>query len=385
MAKLGDICVKIDNIESSYDDMIEYIDISSVDNNKKKIVSTQTIDYSEAPSRAKQLIQNGDILVSNVRPNLNAVALVDIESDKTLVASTGYTVIRCNNKAYNKYVFFFCQYSGFVDLLTQQATGASYPAVNSGIIKSTPIPLPPLETQRKIASNLDKVTHTIDLCNAILEKLDLLVKSRFVEMFGDVKLNSMNWEEGVLSDFFEVKGGKRIPKGMTYSDKKTVHPYLRATDMKNETILDDDIHYIDDCVFEHIRRYTVNSGDIYLTNVGVNLGMAGVIPSKYDGANLTENAVKLMPKTNRFIGRFIAMYINSPGIQEYILERKMTVGVPKLAIFRIETMPLIIPPIALQKEFLTFREQTDKSKSAVKKLLEKAETLKKALMQEYFG
>ena len=180
MAKLGDVCVKVENIDSTYDDIIEYIDISSVDNNKKKIVSTQTIDYSGAPSRAKQLIQNGDILVSNVRPNLNAVALVDTETVNTLVASTGYTVIRCNNKAYNKYIFFFCQYSGFVDLLTQQATGASYPAVNAGIIKSIPIPLPDLETQRQIAANLDKVTHTIDLCNAILEKLDMLVKSRSV-------------------------------------------------------------------------------------------------------------------------------------------------------------------------------------------------------------
>jgi type I restriction enzyme S subunit len=92
--------------------------------------------------------------------------------------------------------------------------------------------------------------------------------------------------------------------------------------------------------------------------------MAGVIPDKYDGANLTENAVKLVPKTEQVLdGLFLAHYINSPGIQDYINERKMSVGVPKLAIFRIETMPLIIPPIEKQDEFAAFRAQVDKSKS----------------------
>ena len=173
---------------------------------------------------------------------------------------------------------------------------------------------------------------------------------------------------------------------MGYSDGVTNHPYLRATDMKNETILDDDIHYIDDEVFEKIKRYTVKGGDIYLTNVGVNLGMAGVIPEKYAGANLTENAVKLVPKTEKVIdGLFLAYYINSPGIQDYINERKMSVGVPKLAIFRIETMPLILPPMDMQMNFIEFCNQVDKSKSAVQQGLQELETLKKSLMQQYFG
>jgi len=205
-------------------------------------------------------------------------------------------------------------------------------------------------------------------------------------LFGDPKLNEKGWKTGIVSDYYEVKGGKRIPKGMGYSDEVTNHPYLRATDMKNETILDEDIHYIDEEVFEKIKRYTVKGGDIYLTNVGVNLGMAGVIPKKYDGANLTENAVKLVPKTEEVIdGLFLAHYFNSPGIQEYINERKMSVGVPKLAIFRIETMPLIVPPMDVQINFIEFRRQVDKSKSAIQKSLDELEILKKSLMQKYFG
>ena len=156
--------------------------------------------------------------------------------------------------------------------------------------------------------------------------------------------------------------------------------------MKNETILDDDIHYIDEEVYALIKRYTVKSGDVYLTNVGVNLGMAGVIPEKYDGANLTENAVKLVPKTEKVIdGVFLAHYINSPGIQDYINERKMSVGVPKLAIFRIETMPLLLPPMDIQMQFIEFCKQTDKSKAVIQKALDETQLLFDSLMQEYFG
>ena len=85
-------------------------------------------------------------------------------------------------------------------------------------LKKLNIPTPSLETQRKIAANLDKVTHTIDLCNAILEKLDLLVKSRFVEMFGDTYSNPMNWNR---MSFRQVS--KRLSDGPFGSNLKSEH------------------------------------------------------------------------------------------------------------------------------------------------------------------
>ncbi len=247
--------------------------------------------------------------------------------------------------------------------LNLQGTGSTFKAISRKVLEEIKVPDIELKKQKELAGNLEKVYSVIQVRKHQIEELDTLIRARFVEMFGDPKLNEKGWNNAVVADLFEVKGGKRIPKGMGYSDIVTNHPYLRATDMKNETILDDDIHYIDEEVFDHIKRYTVKGGDIYLTNVGVNLGMAGVIPDRYDGANLTENAVKLVPKKEGIVdGMFLAHYINSPGIQEYINERKMSVGVPKLAIFRIETMPLLLPPIELQKEFNSFVVQINKLK-----------------------
>ena len=247
--------------------------------------------------------------------------------------------------------------------LEKYFTGATIPHIYFKDYKNEKFNLDSLDKQKEIIESLGRCEKVIESRKQELQLLDELIKARFVEMFGDPKINDKCWNSGMISDFYKVKGGKRIPKGMGYADGITAHPYLRATDMKNETIIDDDIHYIDNEVYEHIKRYTVKGGDIYLTNVGVNLGMAGVIPDQYDGANLTENAVKLVPKTEKVIdGRFLAHYINSPGIQVYINERKMSVGVPKLAIFRIETMPLLLPPIAIQMQFVQFCDQVNKSK-----------------------
>ena len=184
MARLGEVCEKkIDTIKATCKGDIDYIDISSVDNQCKEITQTQSMAIEDAPSRAKQLVLPGDILVSTVRPNLNAVALITENTDNILVASTGYCVLRCLPNADNKYVFHFCQSPTFIKNLVMQATGASYPAVTSAVVKECTIPLPPLDEQREIAAVLDKVSDLIAKRRQQLDKLDLLIEARFVEMF----------------------------------------------------------------------------------------------------------------------------------------------------------------------------------------------------------
>ena len=262
-----------------------------------------------------------------------------------------------------KYFCYFLESNAYKTQLEQHVTGTTRKRISRKNLSSVEIDIPEQAKQKEVVYKLDRLKKIIQNYNRELDLLDELVRARFVEMFGDPRINDKKWKTGKIVDYFEVKGGKRIPKGMGYAERKTNHPYLRASDMKNATILDDDIHYIDEEVYKRIKRYTVNAHDIYLTNVGVNLGMAGVIPKKYDGANLTENAVKLVPKDKILLnGMFLSYYINSPGIQHYINERKMSVGVPKLAIFRIESMPLLLPPLELQNQFASFVEEIDKSR-----------------------
>ncbi len=333
--------------------------------------------YLEKEARAKYISEDtfeklkcteifpGDILVSRLPEPVGRACIIP-DKEERMITAVDCTICRPDETVISKeYLCYFMRSNAYYTRLLGSVTGTTRKRISRKNLGNVELDVPSREKQNEVVEQLDHLVNVIDSKTRELQLLDDLIQARFVEMFGDPKLNDKGWNAGIISDYYEVKGGKRIPKGMGYADDATAHPYLRATDMKNETILDDDIHYIDEEVYEHIKRYTVKSGDIYLTNVGVNLGMAGVIPEKYDGANLTENAVKLVPKTEKVIdGVFFAHYINSPGIQDYINERKMSVGVPKLAIFRIETMPLLLPPMDIQMQFIEFHKQVNKLKLA---------------------
>lgn len=339
----------------------EDIPVYSVTNDKGFCTGYFSKDVSSKDQSTYKIVPYGCFAYNPSRINVGSVDWQHCE-DKVIVSPL-YVVFKVSNKINPQYLYYYLKSDIARTYIKATAAGSVRDNLKFSMLKEFPFNLRTLEEQSKIVKVLERVENNIELCKKRAEYLDTLVKSRFIEMFGDPRVNDKGWKSGVISDYYKVKGGKRIPKGMKYAEGVTKHPYLRATDMKNETIIDNDIHYIDEDVYEHIKRYTVKGGDIYLTNVGVNLGMAGVIPDKYDGANLTENAVKLIPKSKKVIdGVFLAQYINSPGIQEYINERKMSVGVPKLAIFRIETMPLLLPPMELQKAFMEFSRRTDKSK-----------------------
>ena len=181
-----DMCCekKISTIDKDTDCLIDYVDISSVDNSEKKIVSFKTIDAKEAPSRARQLINKNDIIVSTVRPNLNAVAVVEKETENLMVASTGYCVLRCKENMDYRYLFNFCQSEYFVNDMSSQATGASYPAVSAGIVRSSLIPNYSLEEQIKITKEIDTVSELIINKKEQIKELDNLVKSRYCEEMG---------------------------------------------------------------------------------------------------------------------------------------------------------------------------------------------------------
>ena len=361
--KLGDICEIVSgstpktNVEEYWDGDIKWITPAEINENVYVINdSVRKITKLAVEKTGLSSFPKGTVILSSRAP-IGKVAIAGCE----MYCNQGFKNLICSEKIYNKYLYWFLK--GNTIFLNSLGRGATFKEISKSIVSKIEIYVPPIKEQYEVVKNLETVSRIIELRKQELCALDTLVKARFIEQFGHPKLNDKKWNSGILTDYYEVKGGKRIPKGMGYAGGVTAHPYLRAMDMKNATIIDDNIQYIENEVFEHIKKYTVKAGEVYLTNVGVNLGMAGVIPEKYDGANLTENAVKLISKMENVIdGTFLAYYINSPGIQNYIDERKMSVGVPKLAIFRIETMPLLLPPLDLQRQFVDFVRQVNKSK-----------------------
>ena len=382
--RLGTICdSKVSTIASQYSGQIEYIDISSVDNVQKKIISSQVFAAKEAPSRAKQFICCGDILVSMVRPNLNAVALVQRKSNHLLVASTGYCVLRCKPNVNNRYLFYFCQSPTFIDTLTAQATGASYPAVNASIIRDCLIPLPPLEMQERAATTLDKVSSLIALRKQQLAKLDELVKARFVEMFGDIEHNTRQYPISRLGEvaFITKLAGFEYTNYITYQDSGDII-MIRGLNCKKTRLVLDDIYWIDKKTSDLLLRSKLYKGDIVLTYVGT-VGEVALIDAD-DRYHLAPNVAKIsFYEKDKNIPTFWA-YAFMYG-REYIMKHAASTTQVALSMGKIRDITFPIPPTELQQIFSDFAKKVDTCRLTVQQGLDKLEVLKKALMQEYFG
>lgn len=385
MARLGDVCEKkIDTIKATYTGNIDYIDISSVDNQRKEITKTQSMLFEDAPSRAKQLVFPGDILVSTVRPNLNAVALITDNSDNILVASTGYCILRCLPNVDRKYVFYFCQSNAFIEKLVMQATGASYPAVTSTIVKECIIPLPSLDKQRQIATVLDKVSDLIAKRRQQLDKLDLLVKSKFVEMFGDCKMNPKKWNICNLEEIAEVGSSKRV---FVEELKETGIPFYRGTEVgalaEGKSITPElfitQEHYQELCQATGVPR----KGDLLMPSICPD-GRIWVVNSD-EPFYFKDGRVLWVHNINERFNPIFLLYTLKDRIMTDYNSIASGTTFAELKIFSLKKCRIFDVSLELQNKFADFVEQKEKTKASISQSLEKLETLRKALMQEYFG
>ena len=378
---LDSVCErKIPTLSSQYDGLIDYVDISSVDNTEKRILSIQCISSKVAPSRAKQLLEVGDILVSTVRPNLNAVAMVEKPTDNLLVGSTGYCVLRCNDEIDRRYVFHFCQSPYFIDDMTSQATGASYPAVSAGIVKSSTIPKHPIDVQKQIADRLDKVSKLITLRKTQLAKLDQLVKSRFVELFGtEAELD--RWSCCTIGDVADVCVGVVIKPTQYYTDKGV--PAFRSLNIGEMHVKDADWVYFTEEGHQKNQKSVIRKNDVLVVRSGAP-GTACVATEKYEGFNAVDIIIA-HPDNSKVNSVFLAAYTNMPHGMTQIREKTGGAAQQHFNVGGYKAMRLIMPPMELQEQFATFVEQTDKSKFDIRKSLERLEVLRKSLMQKYFG
>ena len=162
------------------------------------------------------------------------------------------------------------------------------------------------------------------------------------------------WTWCRLSELAELKGGKRIPAGMSATKDKTDHIYIRVSDMKNDTITTDDLHYISDTIFEQIKQYIIGKDDLYLTIAGT-IGRVGEVPELFDKMNLTENALKI---TNININKkYLLIVLKSPYVQDYFASTYHQVAMPKLSLTNASKTIIPLPPISEQKRIVSKSEE----------------------------
>ena len=316
--------------------------------------------------------------------------------------STDCLVLLPSSQIKCKYLYYF--FKSHMKVLEAGFKGAGLKHTNKKYVEEIEInEVPNLITQEKIIYRLDKVMKNIEKLNKELELFDSLVKARFVEMFGDPGINSMNWTEELIGDscFVTKLAGFEYTQYIHYGDTGDV-VMVKAQNVKNGKLNRKDLSYISSDVSNLLPRSQLAAGDVVMTYVGANIGDVAVIDDecKY---HLAPNVAKIRPdaeKYNSLYFMYMLMFLNS-----YIVGNSADTAKAALGMERIRKLKIFAPPIDLQEQFAAFVKQVDKSKLAVQKSLERTQQFKQvdksklavqkslertqqlfdSLMQEYFG
>lgn len=160
----------------------------------------------------------------------------------------------------------------------------------------------------------------------------------------------MSWSSVFLEDVCLIRGGKRLPEGHSLIDEKTVHPYIRARDISGGKINFTDPKYISQDTFNKIKRYTVAEGDVVVTIVGANIGDAAYVKKEFDGANLTENAVKLTAKCDLLEPKFLKFTLLPESMKQYFQLVASGAAQGKLGLYKIKKARIPLPPLPIQQK-----------------------------------
>lgn len=391
MARLGDICrVVIDG------DWIESKDQSETG---LRLIQTGNIgigEYLDKSSRAKFISEEtferlnctevfpGDILISRLPDPIGRACIIPQCIGKAITA-VDCTIVRLDDSLCDdNYFINYTQSVKYTNELSKFLAGTTRTRISRKNLEKIEIPLPSLEEQKKIAAVLDKVSDLIAKRRQQLDKLDLLVKARFVEMFGDPIENNYGWSTHMLDSVCKtiVDCPHSTPR---YTNVNTGYMCIRSSIVKKNRILWDEIEYISEQeYYQRIQRKQPKMGDVVYTREGAILGIAAMINCDCNVA-LGQRMMLLSPDTNICLPQFLSSVMNFESFLRKALKGLSGSASPHINVGDIKSFVIIIPPLALQQQYVSFFERTEETKRTISESLIKLETLKKALMQEYFG
>lgn len=296
-------------------------------------------------------------------------------NEEKVIVSPLYNVFSVSPKLDKQYLYYFLKSNVAMSFIKSCATGSVRDNLKLSMLYEFPINLPNIKKQQEIVSILDKLQSIITHLRTQHEKLDLLVKDRFVEMFGDCK-NRMSMADlcSIITD-----GTHQSPKFQL-----TGIPFILVSNLSENKITYNTEKYISYETYKELyKRTPIEKGDILLSTVG-SYGHPAVVFE--DRKFLFQRHIAyLKPKHELINSIYLHSAILSPDIQKQIEERVKGIAQKTLNLSEIRKIAVPVPNIALQTQFADFVKQVDKSRFVVQKELDKAQMLFDSLMQEYFG
>lgn len=425
------------NNECIVEDNKEYT-IAGNQNYGQGLVNRKKVFGHELTMKNYQVLQSNQLMWCKVDTKNGAFGITSSETEGSL-ASSNMAVFDINiSKVYPEFLQLFFQIPSFYEYINFLSTGSTNRKYlkPSEVLEQLTIPTMSLTEQEQFIERYKKIKHkeyiltnefqtqsnlitklrasilsdavsgrlvsqdqTDESASVLLERIkaekERLIKEGELKrdkLLVPITANEIPYELPVgwvwcrLDDIASVKGGKRLPAGKTFSSIKTDHIYARVTDMQNGTILDNDIQYLPDNIYEQIKAYYIETTDVYLVIVGSTIGKTGLVPDVFHRANLTENAVKLTP--HLIDKNFLYLTLKSSNIQAQFFDKTFQLGQPKLAINRIKSTLFPLPPLAEQDRIVAKIEQLmatcDALETEVAKSRAETDRLMQTILKEAF-
>lgn len=380
--EIRDVTQEVPNVDPrrTPNQSFSYVDISSIDNERLVVTNAKPLTGREAPSRARRPVQPGDVVFSNVRTYLRNVARIN-GIPEPAVASTGFTVLRPTDAVTTDFLFRYVASDQFLELITPRQTGTQYPATSDRVVRSQPIPIPPVQEQRRIAAWLDEIearraaiADRLAAAHAIIDRLRTAVlaaacSGRLTVDWRDAEpaeaLQAAPEGSGRVIEFalpdlpstYKVTTVGAVSVRIEYGTSKKADaegevPVLRMGNIKDGRLDTNDLKYLPRDA--EVERLLLDEGDLLFnrTNSPDLVGKTAVFHDS-EPATFASYLIRVRFRRELIDPDFVGMWLNSAWGRAWARQVK-TDGVSQSNINgkKLASMALPLPPIDEQREIV---------------------------------
>ena len=356
--RLGDI-VKIEKASMPSGNNVWVLNLDAVEKGTGKVIVKNRMKADSAGTSTVAFTADA-VLYSKLRPNLNKVVVAD---EPGLATSEMLPLIVNPEVLDRRYFAYLLRSNSFVNLAVSSTAGSKMPRMNKKTLLNAVFPIPSLELQHQRIDLLSSIEKARTKAELLIQQLDTLVKSRFIEMFGD-PVGENRWARITLASLCTKLGSGATPRGGKAAYKTSGIPLIRSMNVHNGYFESKDLAYIDEIQAKKLDNVTLHKGDVLLNITGASVARSCLLPDYLAGGRVNQHVSIVRCDPNRMLPRVLNSIFTSDSYQRFLLEHSRMAGATREAITKddLETMTVPLPPLSLQYKFAAFVAQVDKSR-----------------------
>ena len=381
---IGDVCIverggsprPIDKYITEDSNGVNWIKIG--DTNDSMYITETAQKIKPEGIRKSRYVHAGDFLLSNSM-SFGRPYILKIDG----CIHDGWLVLKDNDNIFDKrFLYYYLSAKPTYEKFKRMAVGGVVNNLNSDMVRSLLVPIPPKQVQEKVADLLDKINSIVSIRKQQIKRLDELVKSRFIELFGDTdRFEAAPLDDNVEEMFIGPFGSSLKNECFVAADQGYCMVYEQKHAIKKT--MEVDTRYIDEKKYKELRRFTVQGGDIIVSCRGT-IGETFIIPEGAPFGIMHPSIMKIRLKAPAY-NRVFFNHLLQTVLERHEAEANGSGVKMAITATALGKEHFILPPMELQEQFAAFVEQTDKSKFVIQQALDKAQLLFDSLMQKYFG